>query len=113
MVVGAGEESSNATGVDGNQSDNSASVAGRPMCLMCQLQLGNVRWMLMAMAGLMLLTDGLLFIRYMFGIRSASWLIMQQELSVHIARLQNLNPFWNNVAPQALLISTEMEKSTH
>jgi hypothetical protein len=73
MVVGANREASNATGVNGDQSDNSAEDAGAAyvfnlapsITAECTLDAdGN--------ASADALTDGLLFIRYLFGIRGAS-----------------------------------------
>jgi hypothetical protein len=73
MVVGASREASNATGVNGDQSDNSAEDAGAAyvfnlapsITAECTLDAdGN--------ASADALTDGLLFIRYLFGIRGAS-----------------------------------------
>ncbi|MEE9345692.1 MAG: FG-GAP repeat protein [Methylococcales bacterium] len=71
VVVGANREASNATGVNGDQSDNSENGAGAAYVFNlapsttteCTLDVdGN--------ASADALTDGLLFIRYMFGIRS-------------------------------------------
>ncbi len=73
VVVGASSEGSNAKGVDGDQSDNSTSGAGATYVFNlassstteCKLDSdGN--------GSVDALTDGLLFIRYLFGIRGES-----------------------------------------
>jgi hypothetical protein len=72
LVVGAGEESSNATGIDGDQSDNSADVAGATYVFNVSTSTGECTLDADGDGRADALTDGVLFIRYMFGIRSAS-----------------------------------------
>ncbi|MEE9303180.1 MAG: FG-GAP repeat protein, partial [Thiotrichaceae bacterium] len=72
VVIGAPGEASNAIGIDSDQSDNSAVQAGATYVFNLSASNGECTLDADGNASADALTDGLLFIRYLFGIRGDS-----------------------------------------
>ena len=72
IIVGARNEDSNATTVNGDQTDNSASNAGASYLFNLPFSIGECTLDADGDASADALTDGILFIRHQFGIRDES-----------------------------------------
>jgi hypothetical protein len=75
VVVGAPGEASNAIGINGSQSDNSASSAGAAYVFNLSASNGVCSLDADGNGSADALTDGLLFIRYLFGLRDDSLIL--------------------------------------
>ena len=72
VVISADNEASNATGIDGNQNDNSAGNSGAAYVFNLVADATECTLDADGNASADALTDGLLFVRYLFGIRGDS-----------------------------------------
>jgi hypothetical protein len=75
VVIGAILEASNATGIDGDQNNNSAPQAGAAYVFNLSASIGECTLDADGNANADALTDGLLFIRYLFGLRDDSLIL--------------------------------------